>query len=340
MTVCLSRTIVAIGPLSLANIARSIGDMATIDQVSSDWALIEQLGRTMIEYLKHMAVFARVVDEGTFRGAARDLGLSPSRVSETVSDLEAHLGVTLLNRTTRKIALTHEGRQFHIRVKDMLRIAETGIDELNTLSQEPVGSLRISIPAFFTTGPISTAVASFTKMHPNVAISVNYSDSPVGLIETGFDLNIRVGWLDDSSMMSRKLGEGQRFLVAGKDYASQRDMPERPSDLESWNWIRFKHRPDATSFTDANAVSEKVIGNAQIEVDSVDALNHMVLQDVGVTVLPSFLAERGIAAGKLVRLLPHWNLRPLGIYAVWPNSSRRENLTLLFVRYLAERDLC
>lgn len=141
-------------------------------------------------------------------------------------------------------------------------------------------------------------------------------------------------------MMSRKLGEGQRFLVAGKDYASQREIPERPSDLESWNWIRFKHRSDTTSFTDANGVTEKVTGNAQIEVDSVDALYHMALQDVGVTVLPSFLAERGMAAGKFVRLLPRWTLRPLGIYAVWPNSSRRENLTLLFVRYLAEHDLC
>lgn len=294
----------------------------------------------MIDHLKHMAVFARVVDEGSFRGAARELSLSPSRVSETVSELETHLGVTLLNRTTRKIALTHEGRQFYTRVKEMLQTAETGIDELNTLSDGPVGSLRISIPAFMTTGPISAAVASFTKLHPNVAISANYTDSRVGLIESGFDLNIRVGWLDDSSMMSRKLGEGQRFLVAGAGYAQERETPERPSDLESWSWIRFKHRPDTTQFTDASGTVEKVTGHAQIEVDSVEALYHMALQDVGATVLPSFLAERGIESRRLVRLLPNWTLRPLGIYAVWPNSSRRENLTLLFVRYLAEQGLC
>lgn len=294
----------------------------------------------MIDHLKHMAVFARVVDEGSFRGAARDLSLSPSRVSETVSELEAILGVTLLNRTTRKIALTHEGRQFYTRVKEMLQTAETGIDELNTLSDGPVGSLRISIPAFFVTGPISTAVAEFTKLHPNVAISANYTDSPVGLIDTGYDLNIRVGWLDDSSMMSRKLGEGQRYLVSGAEYARQRKTPTHPADLESWNWIRFKHRSDTTKFVDANGATEKVTGNAQIEVDSVEALYHMALQDVGVTVLPSFLAERGIETGKLVRLLPNWDLRPLGIYAVWPNSSRRENLTLLFVRYLVDQGFC
>lgn len=294
----------------------------------------------MIDYLKPMAVFARVVDVGSFRGAARALGLSPSRVSETVSELESHLGVTLLNRTTRKIALTHEGRQFYTRVKEMLRISETGIDELNALSHGPVGSLRVSLPAFFASGPITAAIAQFTALHPKVAFSVNYTDSPVGLVDTGFDLSIRVGWLDDSSMMSRKLGEGERFLVAGRDYAAARAMPERPSDLESWTWIRFKHRSDGTSFTDADGAVEKVTGQAQIEVDSIDALYHMAVQNAGVTVLPSFLAERGIETGSLVRLLPHWTLRPLGIFAVWPGSARRENLTLLFVRYLADQHLC
>ena len=105
----------------------------------------------MINYLRHMAIFARVIDEGSFRAAAKSVGLAPSRISETVSDLESYLGVTLLYRTTRKIALTNEGRIFYTRVADMLHIAETGMDELNLLSLEPTGSLRISLPAFMTT---------------------------------------------------------------------------------------------------------------------------------------------------------------------------------------------
>lgn len=85
---------------------------------------------------------------------------------------------------------------------------------------------------------------------------------------------------------------------------------------------------------------EKVIGNAQIEVDSIDAVYHFVAQNMGATILPSFLAERGIASGELMRLLPDWDLRTLGIYAVWPDKSRRESVTLLFVRFLAEQGLC
>ena len=294
----------------------------------------------MIDHLRQMAIFARVVDEGSFRAAANDIGLAPSRISETVSDLEAYLGVTLLYRTTRKITLTNEGRIFYARVVDMIRSAETGLNELNALSLEPVGALRISLPAFLSTGPLSTAVATFARLHPHVAFSVAYSDQPLGLIENGFDLNIPVGWLDDSSMMSRKLADGERYLVAGTDYARARKMPKRPADLEDWDWIRYQQRADTTEFTSSSGKIEKVTGKAQIEVDSVDALYHIAKQNLGATILPSFLAERGLASGELVRLIPDWTLRPLGIYAVWPDKSRRESLTLLFVRFLAEQGLC
>lgn len=294
----------------------------------------------MIDHLRQMAIFARVVDEGSFRAAAKDVGLAPSRISETVSELEAYLGITLLYRTTRKITLTNEGRIFYARVVDMIRSAEAGLNELNALSLDPVGALRISIPAFLASGPLSTAIADFAKQHPNVAFSVSYTDHPLDLIDGGFDMSIRVGWLDDSSMMSRKLANGQRMLVAGVEYAQRRKTPNRPADLEDWDWIRYQQRADITEFTSPNGKTEKVTGNAQIEVDSIDAVYHFATQNMGATVLPSFLAERGIESGELVRLLPNWALRELGIFAVWPDKSRRESLTLLFVRFLADQGLC
>lgn len=283
-----------------------------------------------------MAVFARVVDEGSFRGAARAIGVAPSRISQTVSDLEEYLGVTLLYRTTRKIALTNEGRIFYARVAEMLRSAEVGLNELNALSLEPVGALRVSVPAFMSSSRLSTAIARFIQLHPNVALSVCYSDHRLGLLEDGFDLNIRVGWLDDSSMMSRKLGQLERELVAGTDYALARPVPQRPADLEEWDWIRYQQRSDVIELTAPDGTAEKVTGGSQIQVDNVDALYHFATRNVGATILPSHLAERGIATGELVRLLPDWTLRPLGVFAVWPDTSRRENLTLLFVRFLAE----
>ncbi|MEL6450807.1 MAG: LysR family transcriptional regulator [Pseudomonadota bacterium] len=294
----------------------------------------------MIDHLRQMAIFARVVENGSFRAAAKDVGLAPSRISETVSDLEDYLGVTLLYRTTRTLSLTSEGRIFYAHVAHMLRNAESGLNALNALSLEPVGALRISMPAFMATGPISTAIGSFAHLHPGVAFSVAYTDNRHRLVEDGFDLNIRVGWLEDSALMARKLGEGQRTLVAGTDYARQRAAPGRPADMEDWDWIRFKNRPDLTEFTAVDGTTQAVTGNAQIEVDSIEAVYHFATQNLGATVLPSHIAARGIAAGELVALLPDWHLSPLGIYAVWSDISRRESLTLMFVRFLAEQDLC
>jgi len=287
-----------------------------------------------------MAIFARVVDAGSFRAAAKDVGLAPSRVSETISELEEYLGVTLLYRTTRKITMTNEGRMFYGRVVEMLGSAETGLNELNAVSTEPMGALRISLPAFMAAGPISTAVATFAREYPNVTFSVAYTDHRMRLIEDSFDMSIRVGWLDENSMMSRKLADGHRLLVAGADYANTRELPQQPSDLEDWDWISFLQRPDKTELISPTEQIETVTGNVQIEVDSIEAVYHLAIQNAGVTILPSFLAERGVSAGQLVHLLPEWTLRTMGIYAVWPDTSRRKSLTQLFVRYLTEQDLC
>ena len=283
-----------------------------------------------------MAIFARVVDEGSFRAAAKAIGLAPSRVSETVSELETFLGVTLLYRTTRKIALTNEGRMFYARVAEMLRSAENGLNELNALSLDPVGALRVSMPAFMSSSALATAIAEFVRRHPQVALSVAFTDGRTDLLEDGFDVTIRAGWLDDSSMMSRKLGESERALVVGAGYAASRPRPRHPAEMEDWDWLRYKHRPETTTLHGPGGKTVKVLGQARLEVDSIDALYHFTCQNLGATVLPEHLAARGEAEGKLVRLLPDWRLIPLGFFAVWPDTSRRESLTLLFVRFVAE----
>lgn len=290
----------------------------------------------MIEHLRHMAIFVRVVDEGSFRAAAKAVGLAPSRISETVSDLEDFLGVTLLYRTTRKIALTNEGRMFYARAAEMLRSAESGLNELNALSLEPVGALRVSMPAFMSSSALATAIAEFVRRHPQVAISLTFTDGRTDLLEDGYDVNIRAGWLDDSSMMSRKLGDSERALVAGTGYAATQPRPSHPSEMEDWDWLRYKHRSEYTTLTGPGGDTVKVLGQARLEADSIDALYHFTCQNLGATVLPEHLAARGEAEGRLVRLLPDWRLVPLGIFAVWPDTSRRESLTRIFVRFIAD----
>lgn len=291
----------------------------------------------MIEYLKHMAIFVRVVDGGSFRAAAKQLNLAPSRVSQTISDLEDYLGKTLLYRTTRKLSLTNEGRMFYPRVVEMLKQAELGLNELNAISVEPVGELRISLPAFLASSDVSTALAAFTRLYPRVSLSISYTDMPVSLIDDGYDLNVRIGWLDDSSMLSRKLGEYQRVLVAGAEYAASHPPPLHPDDLVDLEWLSFKHRKDKMEFMSGDDKVLVVFNNFQLQVDTIEALCHLAHQNAGIAILPQHIAEPGLKSGALVQLLPDWSLRKLGRYAVWPDKARRENLTLLLARFLADQ---
>ena len=293
----------------------------------------------MINYLRHMAVFVKVVDEGAFRAAARELGIAPSRVSQTVSDPEKYLGVTLFYRTTRKLFLTDEGQKFYAHVANITKSAELGLNELNTRSQELIGELKISLPAFLASSAVSSAIAEFARQYPKVALSLNYTDQKVDILKEGLDLCIRAGWLEDSSMMSRRLGESRRFLVAGKAYCDARPSPKHPSDLKNWDWVHFDMRSRSTEFYSKEGDTVTISGNSRVSMNSAGALRHFVDQNLGLTILPEHLVAQEIKSGNLVHVLPNWEIKPLGLYALWPDTSRRENLTLQLVRFLAERDL-
>lgn len=290
----------------------------------------------MINKLRSIAVFATVVDQGTFRAAALHLGLAPSRVSEMVSDLEKELGVTLLYRSTRQLSLTHEGRILHEKARDMLDAAEHGLDAISTFSDEPTGDLRVTTPAFVAQTELMDAFADFAKDHPRVNLNISLSDRPQDLIKQGFDVAIRAGWLEDSELRTRNIGHIDRLLVASPDYYKSMPTPKHPKDLEDWNWVRFAIRPDQTELTSPEGTKVSVTGKSHVSVDSADALFEFVSRGLGLTALPENLACRGFDRGDLIHVLPDWTLRRLGLHAIWPDQSRRENLTLLFVRYLAK----
>jgi DNA-binding transcriptional LysR family regulator len=288
----------------------------------------------MIDKLRAIAIFGSVVDHGTFRGAANHLGLAPSRVSETVSNLEKDLGITLLYRSTRQLSMTNEGRLLHEKAKAMLSAAESGLDAISPGSNDPHGSLRITAPAFVTQTALMDDFASFSARYPKVELQFDFSDTPRDLIKDRYDVSIRAGWLEDSEFMSRSIGDAERLLVTSASYLEQQGLPNAPLDLESWNWIRFSVRPDQTVLTDETGQRVVVTGQSHLTVNSADALYEFAARGQGITAIPEHLACRGFARGDLVHVLPKWKLQSLGLYAVWPDRSRRENLTTMFVRFL------
>ena len=291
----------------------------------------------MIDKLRAIAIFSMVVEQGTFRAAAQHLGIAPSRVSETVSELERDLGVTLLYRSTRRLSLTHEGRVLNEKAQEMLTTIEAGLDAISPTSDAPQGALRVTAPAFVAQTELMDDFAAFAKSYPNILLEIDFSDSPRDLIRDGFDVGIRAGWLADSDLRARSIGEAQRMLVASPEYVAQKGLPEHPSELESWHWIRFSIRPDQTHLTSADGTEVVVTGLSNFGVNSADALYEAAARGLGLTTIPENLAHRGFARGDLVHVLPEWSLRPLGFYAVWPDQSRRQNVRALFVQHLAQK---
>ncbi|GAA6181603.1 LysR family transcriptional regulator [Shimia sp. NS0008-38b] len=293
----------------------------------------------MIDKLRSIAIFATVVDQGSFRAAALHLGLAPSRISEVVSQLEKDLGVTLLYRSTRQLSLTNEGRQLNDAAKDMLGAAESGLDAISPMSNEPAGALKVTAPAFVTQTELMDSFARFASAYPKVDLDFHFSDRPSDVIRDGFDLAIRAGWLDDSDLVARTIGHVDRFLVASPTYFASMPAPSNPSDLESWDWIRFAMRADHTEMTTKDGQVAKVLGKSSLSVNSASALYEFSVRGLGLTAIPEHLARRGFNRGELVHVLPEWTMKPLGIHAIWPNQSRRENLTTLFVRSLVGEQL-
>lgn len=293
----------------------------------------------MIEKLRSMAIFATVVDRGTFRGAAQHLGLAPSRISQSVSNLEKELGVTLLYRSTRQLSLTNEGHILYAKVGEMLRAAETGLDAINLMSNQPAGELRITAPAFVTQTGLMNSFAQFAKAYPGINLKFNFSDHAHDLIKEGFDVGIRAGVMADSELMSRTIGQAKRYLVASPDYVACRTAPTHPSELEHWDWLHFSMRPERLEMCSISGETHSIVCRYRVEVDSAYALNEFALCGLGLTPLPESLANRGIAQGKLVHVMPEWSMAPLTLHALWPDRSRRESLTLIFIRYLASKPI-
>lgn len=193
----------------------------------------------MLDHLRPLAVFAKVVELGSFRAAAKALGLSHSVVSHHVSQLEQMLGSTLLYRTTRRLSLTQQGERLFASAAAMLQAAESGLDEIAGGSRQPIGLLRVTVPAVLAAAHLVDDVAAFAELYPRVQLALNFSDTRRDLVSEGIDIAIRMGRLEDSSLKSRKLAVIPDALFASPSYVARHPRPRRPADLAQWDWLQL-----------------------------------------------------------------------------------------------------
>jgi DNA-binding transcriptional LysR family regulator len=290
----------------------------------------------MLDQLRSMAVFARTVQTGSFRGAAKALGLSPSVVSHHVSQLEAALDVVLLYRTTRRISLTPEGERLYAAAQEMLSAAEGGLQQIAQHAKALSGRLTVAAPAVLAGSRLIDDLASFALAYPRVSLALTFSDAPVDLIGGGVDVAIRAGSLRDSSLKSKRLFTLPRALVASPGYVARRPPPKRPADLAEWEWIRLSSRPAKASFQSGGS-EETVELRARLMSDSAEAMLQLARRGLGLAMLPVAVVEPDLRAGRLVEVLPEWRLEAPPVFAVWPANARRSGLGMRLISFLEER---
>jgi len=289
--------------------------------------------------LSRVDIFLEVVKQNSFSSAASCLNMSAPAVSKHVQTLENQLGVKLLNRTTRQLTLTEEGALYADKAKramDDLHEAERQILDLKTC---PTGLLRVNAPFSFGAQYLTEPIAAFAKQYPDVLMDVSFDDRYVDVIAEGYDVVIRIGALEDSSLIARKLADCPVLLCASPEYLSQQHVIQSPEHLSEHKGIVYsKHDNRAEwQYIDQNGKANKVQLNRNFIANNAEAMLEACLQGLGLAVLPIFTAANYLNTGQLKHVLPEYQTYPAqSIYVVYPQNRYLSTKVRLFIDWLIE----
>jgi DNA-binding transcriptional LysR family regulator len=285
--------------------------------------------------------FVRVVELGSFAKAAARLAVSTSAVSRQVSDLEAHLGVRLLQRTTRRLSLTDTGQAFYERGVQLLADLEEAEASVRAAAVLPQGTLRLTCGVTFGVRHVAPAIAEFTAKHPQVVVDVDLSDRAVDLVEEGFDLGIRIGAIGQPGLVSRRLGGTSMVLCASPRYlARHADRPLRvPADLAAHDCLSYTQvpLPNVWRFTAVDGTRHEVKLATRHRGNNGRMLVALAVEGLGVVNEPDFIVGPELRAGRLVRVLADFTPPRSPIAAVYPSRRLLSTKVRTFVDFLAER---
>ncbi len=291
-----------------------------------------------------MRVFSRVIDACSFAGASRELNLSPAVVTRLVADLEEHLGARLINRTTRRLALTDIGELYLERVRLILTEVEEAEALASTASSEPRGHLRVLSPPAFAVHQLAKHLPAFHEQYPKVTIELS-APGPVESIDETFDVTILsvARRALDGDFIARRLARSEVIACASPAYLDQRGRPQHPRDLEKHDAMLPTFLRDVTfrrgvfgddepeGETHSLVPTRPVLGTTHI-----DMLYAAALHGLGIAGLPSFVAEDALLEHALERVLPEWRLFNATIYAAMPTRKHVPARTRAFVDFLVK----
>jgi len=292
-----------------------------------------------MDRLTEMEAFATVVDQGGFTDAARKMGISKSAVSKHVSSLEARLGARLLNRTTRRVSPTEIGLVYYDRARRVLNDAGEADSIVTAMQSAPSGVLRMSVATDFGVSLLSPVLDEFLTDYPDISVNMVLKNRYVELISEGFDMSIRVGEMEDSSLRARKITETTQRLIAAPRYFQAHGRPMKIDDLNEHRLLHYSNQASANvwKITAPSGEVRQVRGTGWLTVNDGQSLLNAAVKGLGIAYLPSFLYHEAMAQGLVADVIPDLPPTTLGIYAVYPPGRFTQPKVRAFIDFLVER---
>ncbi|MEM7138033.1 MAG: LysR family transcriptional regulator [Myxococcota bacterium] len=291
-----------------------------------------------MDRLTALQVFRRAAELGSFASASRDLGLSPAAVSKNIGELEAHLGVRLFHRTTRRMSLTEEGSLYYARVAVLLDELNDADGALSAMRDIPRGLLRVSAPMTLTLIRLSAAIPAFLSRNPELSMDLQLDDRRVDLVKEGFDVALRGSdHLEDSTLIARKLMTLDHVVCGAPEYFERTGVPASPAELAKHTCVRFTLSGHANEWTfkKGNRLI-KVAVRGRYKVGSSLAVRDALRAGFGLSLIPRIYVEEDLLEGRLRTVLDAWSLDETHVYAVYPSQRYVVPKVRAFVDFLAD----
>ncbi|EPJ85487.1 LysR family transcriptional regulator [Pseudomonas sp. CFII68] len=286
---------------------------------------------------EEMRIFAQVMESGSFTAAAEKLGLSKQFVSRKLMELEQRLGVRLLNRSTRRLDVTPLGQRYYEAALRLLNDVEQVEQGISGQTSEPRGTLRLSAPLSFAVAHLGSLLPLFLKRYPGVSVEVDLSDRSVDLLGEGYDLALRIGVLEDSTLIARRIATIERVYCASPTYLAQKGTPVRPEDLRNHDCLPYGHsRQVQWRFVGAGKpLTLEVTG--RMRANNGDLLRDAAIAGMGITYLPAFILGDALKDGRLIKVLEGFETEPLALSAVYPQHRQSARPVQALVEFLREQ---
>ncbi len=290
-----------------------------------------------MDKLTEMTVFVEVARNSSFSAAAQRLRLSPSSISKIITRMEQRLGSRLFNRTTRKLHLTEGGQRFLSRCINILENVEEAEERLADNQRTPKGMLTVNSSPGFAMHQLLPYLPKFISQYPELKLNLQLTGEKVDLIKEDIDVAIRLGQLQDSNLIARKLGECQRIICASPAYIKKFGLPEKPVDLKQHNCFCISTNTAFNHWVFSVSRRKQTISvSGDFVTDTVDAIHGLALRGYGIARLSEFMIGNDIRKGKLIPLLEDYNQELQQIHIIYPHRQHLPAKTRYFIDYLLE----